>query len=91
MGGSSSPEARAKLDQVYRVRALSTLTTHPNYQQPTPNPGESPVAYALRCASHLVSPPQESDESFEIECTQVAQAIRDLEEAIEAAWAQRET
>lgn len=67
-------------------KVLVMMKAHPNYSDPVPLPGESKVVFALRWASHLISPPQEEGESYDLECTDVACAILALEDDIEAAW-----
>ncbi len=56
----------------------SKLNEHPLYALTIPTPGESPLAYALRCAAHLVSPPHEAGEDNDFECTDVAAQILEL-------------
>jgi len=55
------------------------LSHHPNYKLSHPLPDESQIHYALRCASDLVSPPKELEESEEMECLDVSRQILDLE------------
>ena len=64
------------------------LENHPNYKQPIPTPQlETPIAFALRCAAHLISPPKEDGEDDEISCEVVAEQIIEMTEEIETAWA----
>lgn len=66
--------------------ALTQLKSHPNYKDQEPFKGESLIAYTLRCAAHLVSPPQEPNESYDVECTDIASGILALEEEICERW-----
>lgn len=66
-----------------RVREMRN---HPNYLLPTPIQGETQIAFALRCASHLVSPPQESGESYELECVDVRDGILSLLDDVQNRW-----
>lgn len=66
------------------------LTDHPNFSLPAPELGESAISFAMRCAAHAVSPPQDAGESYEVECVDVAQQLRDLTEAVEAKWFSRD-
>lgn len=43
--------------------SIECLSSHPNYRKTRPKPGESAIAYALRTAAHLVSPPKLPDET----------------------------
>jgi len=63
------------------------LRKHPNYKRLAPFQGETPIAFALRYAAHLVSPPKVEGESDEIQCQDVAKQIRSIESEVEAAWA----
>lgn len=62
------------------------LDSHPNFKLPTPNENEGLVAFTLRCAAHLVSPPKEDGESHENECIEVARQILDLRDRVQSAW-----
>lgn len=66
---------------------LAVMKKHPNYQQQVPLPGETLVQFSLRWAAHLISPPQQAEESYDLECIDVAAAIQHLAPEIEAAWA----
>lgn len=65
------------------LKATELLKSHPNYKDQEPLEGESVIAYTLRCAAHIVSPPQEEGESYDIECTTIKAAILGLEKEIE--------
>lgn len=82
MGYSS--ESRKVLEK--RLEVLEMMKSHPNYKEPVPLPDESPIAFALRAASHLVSPPQEPGESYDLECVDVASGILALKNQLEEAW-----
>lgn len=62
------------------------LSAHLNFEIQEPRPGESEIAFALRCAAFLVSPPQVEGEDTTIECTEVAKQIVELEAAVRTAW-----
>lgn len=62
------------------------LSDHPNFCLPDPILHESPISFALRCAAHLVSPPQNANESNEMECVDVALQLHELIEVVEAKW-----
>lgn len=62
------------------------MRNHPNYLLPTPIKGETQIAFALRCASHLVSPPQELHESYDVECVDVRDGILSLLEDVTKRW-----
>jgi hypothetical protein len=76
-----NPSAEIKLGT-----ALKMLKSHPNYKDQQPYKGEGLVAYTLRCAAHLVSPPQFEGESYDVECTDIASGILSLEEEITKRW-----
>ncbi|WP_158600324.1 hypothetical protein [Fibrisoma montanum] len=65
---------------------VNEMKKHPNYKELTPNTGETLVAFSLRCAAHLISPPQEEGEDYELECVDVAVAIQALAPDIEQKW-----
>ena len=69
-----------------RIMRIDRLKEHPNYKDLTPIKGESLVAFTLRYAANLVSPPQYEGESYEVECTTIKDGILSLEEEIEAAF-----
>lgn len=68
------------------VSLAGSLSYHPNYKQKEPIDGESQIAFALRSAAHLLSPPQEAGESNELECIDVAVQILNLQDSLEAIW-----
>jgi len=84
-GGSTEDYKRYHKQLQYGQVALRMMS-HPNYAQPDPIPGETLVQYTLRCAAHLVSPPQEEGESYDIECVNVAISILSIDGDIEARW-----
>ena len=65
---------------------LQKLKEHPNYTKQVPLEGESQIDFALRVASHIISPPQESDESSHIECIDLAAAIQALAPELNKIW-----
>lgn len=80
---------------VYRDRPKkkarrSPLHDHPNLAFPprpewplsTPAEWRAIVEWTCACAAELVSPRQEDGEDDEMECTEVAQALRDLPSAL---------
>lgn len=74
-------------------RRKAYLRDHPNYEFPSPKKGESQIAFALRCAAHLLSPPQQDGESQEIECVEAAAQIKSKVhiKAVERAFAARQS
>lgn len=62
------------------------LNLHPNYKLPKPKPRETKVRFTLRCAAHLVSPPQELEESTEIECINLSKQICQIADDVEELW-----
>ena len=62
------------------------LTRHPNFQLPVPRKRESLVAYTLRCAAMLISPPKVVGEDEETPCEVIAHAVRKLAPAIQRRW-----
>lgn len=81
MGGSAHPYPS--------LHPKSDLRTHINYEHTEPVYAETLVAYALRCAAHLVSPPMLPDEDNEFECQDVAAQILLLEKEITEKWDRR--
>lgn len=76
-------------EQVARDRVeniIDALKAHPNFKQPLPLEGESKTQFILRYVAHMVSPPQEEGESCEIECVDLARAIKYLDNEVEAIW-----
>lgn len=65
---------------------VDALKLHPNYKDLEPIKGESIVAYTLRYAANLVSPPQFEGESYDIECVTIKAGILGLEKEIEEKW-----
>ena len=68
------------------TRKIDTLKKHPNYKDLTPIKGETLVAFTLRYAANLVSPPQYKGESYDVECTTIKAGILSLKEEIEKAF-----
>lgn len=73
-------------DPRIRIKKIDALKDHPNYLLPTPLKGETQIQFTLRCASHLVSPPQEPNESYDVECTVIRDGILALENDIAERW-----
>ncbi len=71
-----------------RYIAKLSLSGHPNYSPSPPVTGETAIAFALRRAAHLLSPPMDSAESNEIECVSAARQVAGLLEELEKQWAQ---
>lgn len=65
---------------------LQKLKEHPNYSKQIPIEGESQIEFALRVAAHVISPPQENDESTHIECVDLAAAIQALAPELNKVW-----
>ena len=66
-----------------RLVKIDSLKLHPNYKVLIPISGESLVAFTLRYAANLISPPQFEGESYDVECTTLKDGILSLEEEIE--------
>ncbi len=66
--------------------AVDLLKDHPNYKMPVPRKGESQIAFAIRCAANLLSPPQNPGESYEVECVDAARQIRSLTKECKRAY-----
>lgn len=93
MGYSTTPHAERtgipdlkKSDIDTTKDALMTMKAHPNYINPTPQKGESPIAFALRGIAHLISPPQQPGESYDLECVDIAASVLAMREELELAW-----
>jgi hypothetical protein len=69
--GSINPDYIDFLKSEGVRESLEALKSHCNYRDQEPLVGESLIAYTLRCAAHLVSPPQDDDESYDVECITV--------------------
>ncbi|MGI4736105.1 MAG: hypothetical protein ACRYG7_13090 [Janthinobacterium lividum] len=67
-------------------KLIDMMKRHPKYAPLVPEPGETMVAFTLRWAAHLVSPPQEPEESYDLECVDIAQAILCLRHDVNEAW-----
>lgn len=65
---------------------LQKLKEHPNYSKQIPLENETQIDFALRVAAHLISPPQENDESTHIECIDLAAAIQALAPELNKIW-----
>lgn len=93
MGGTS-----LKTEKEYQDRAgltdpdpdgliiVQDLRTHPNYKETKPQANETIVAFTLRCAAHLISPPMEDDEDNEFECIDIAEQVLALEKSVTHRW-----
>ena len=69
------------------VRAsLKGLINHPNYHPTGPYRDETCIAFTLRRAAHLLSPPQEPRESEGMKCVDAAQQIRNLHYELQTEW-----
>ena len=62
------------------------LRDHPNFELPTPERDESPIAYALRAAAHLISPPKIDYENYRIKCEDVAKQMMELGAELQQRW-----
>lgn len=60
----------------FAQRAYDIMKAHPNYKKPIPEKGESQIEFACRAIADLISPPQEPNESYDLECVDIAKAIR---------------
>ena len=93
MGGTSLKDIKGYQDRDKNgeydwqgLRVVQDLRTHPNYKETKPQEGESIVAFTLRCAAHLISPPMENDEDNEFECIDIAAQILALEKSVIKRW-----
>lgn len=66
------------------------LRGHPNFALSLPAVGESAIAYALREAAHLLSPPKVEDEDEAIECNDAAASVLGLKDDLERLWSQKQ-
>lgn len=69
---------------------LQKLKEHPNYSKQIPIENETQIDFALRVAAHLISPPQEIDESTHIECIDLAAAIQALAPELNKIWSEQQ-
>lgn len=83
---STTREAEAYRLALKQGKQTAMLKSHPNYKDQTPFAGETLIAYTLRCAAHLVSPPQDPGESYDVECVDIAAGILSLETEITERW-----
>lgn len=51
------------------------LQKHPNYEDVEPDEFDTPISFALRFAANLISPEQEDQESYDIECVDIFKAL----------------
>jgi len=65
---------------------LETMKKHPNYKKPIPFKNESKTRFILRAVGELISPEQEEDESYDLECISIRKAILYLETELEEIW-----
>lgn len=65
-----------------RLEKIDALKNHPNYKDTYPYPHEDIISFTLRTCAHLVSPPQEPKESYEVECVDIRDAILALKDEI---------
>jgi hypothetical protein len=68
---------------------LAMMKQHPNFKQLEPIEGETPITFALRCAAYLISPPQQEEESYDLECVDIAGAIIELDAELTKVWLNR--
>ena len=66
----------------HRMLRIDELKKHPNYKDTYPYPDEDIISFTLRTCAHLVSPPQEPGESYEVECLDIRDGILALKEEI---------
>lgn len=86
MGYSANRECKMPVRELIKSNPLAVMQQHPNYRKPKVKRGESLVEFTLRCAAHLVSPPQDPGEDYSLECVDVAKAIQMLAPEIQRAW-----
>ena len=65
---------------------VSQLSAHPNWEMPQPEPQEDVIAYTLRCAALLISPPKIEGEDEDTSCEVVANAVKRLAEEVRRVW-----
>lgn len=65
----------------------TSLYDHPNFSISGPRDRETQIAYALRMAAHLLSPPKKPGENDSIACEDAAVEIQRLSASLESLWA----
>ena len=68
---------------IIRLAKIDALKKHPNYKDTYPYPDEDIISFTLRTCAHLVSPPQEERESYEVECVDIRDGILALKDEIQ--------
>ena len=62
------------------------LSLHPNWEIPRPQLHEDVIAYTLRCAAMLISPPKIEGENEDTPCEVVADAVQLLADEVRYMW-----
>lgn len=57
------------------VHPYLDLKKHPNYKHTVPERDDTPISFALRFVANLISPKQEDNESYDIECVNIKSAL----------------
>lgn len=87
--GYSGGDAQKRLDQE-KVRKydefLNSLKQHPNYKSPIPREGETKTRFILRAVGELISPDQEEEESYDLECVDIRKALIFMEKELDEIW-----
>lgn len=83
---SNSVDAQRFRSGQKTIKAIDLLKSHPNYKDQLPIIGEGLITFTLRCAAHLVSPPKDAGESYDVECTQISSGILSLKDEISKKW-----
>ena len=65
---------------------LNSMKQHPNYKSPVPIEGESKTRFILRAVGELISPDQEEDESYDLECVDIRKALKFMEKELDEIW-----
>ena len=84
--GHSSSFQPWSAQQQRSAMPVPQLSAHPNFELPFPQHGEDVIAYTLRCAAVLISPPKLDGEDEDTACEIVADAILNLYKPILARW-----
>lgn len=60
----------------FGLEPYKALKKHPNYEPEKPIEGDTIITFTLRYVANLISPEQGDEESYDIECTEIKQALQ---------------
>lgn len=75
-----------KIPRYKQGTILKDLKNHPNFKMPNPYFFDDPIKYTLACVAELISPLQENRESNEVECVDLAKAVKAFNSDIAKIW-----